>query len=204
MEDSASKERFDRVRGIFEKASRLTDIERDKFIESACGEDLELRKLVKALLREAEFTDPAFDEYWSEAVTPALESLKANPSQLEALLEDPGTTSAGLDTLVGKTISHFEILSPIGRGGMGMVFKAHDQDLDRTVALKFLPPGIGQEKAVKERFINEARTASALDHPNIATIHEIGETQDQQMFIAMSYYPGRTLLEISWYWMMGR
>jgi serine/threonine protein kinase len=76
---------------------------------------------------------------------------------------------------------------------MGIVYKAQDLKLDRFVALKFLPPHLGEDEEAKKRFIQEAKAASALDHPNICTIHEIGETEDGQLFIAMAYYEGETL-----------
>ncbi len=95
--------------------------------------------------------------------------------------------------MIGKTISHYKILEEIGSGGMGVVYKAEDINLDRHVALKFLPPGLTRDNEARERFIHEAKSASALDHPNICTIHEIDKTDDNQMFIAMGYYEGETL-----------
>jgi serine/threonine protein kinase/tetratricopeptide (TPR) repeat protein len=97
--------------------------------------------------------------------------------------------------MIGKTISHYKIIEKLGEGGMGAVYKAEDTKLDRFVALKFLPSHLGEAEEEKKRFIHEAKAASALDHPNICTIHEINETEDGQMFIAMGCYEGKSLKE---------
>jgi tetratricopeptide (TPR) repeat protein len=95
--------------------------------------------------------------------------------------------------MVGKTISHYKITEKLGEGGMGVVYKAQDLKLDRFVALKFLPPHLTTSEDEKQRFIHEAKAASALQHNNICAIHEIDETDDDQIFICMDYYEGETL-----------
>ncbi len=87
----------------------------------------------------------------------------------------------------------YRIEKEIGRGGMGIVYRAHDDRLQRTVAVKLLSPGMGSDPAARDRFLAEARAASALDHPNICTVFDIGETDNGQSYIAMAYYEGRTL-----------
>jgi serine/threonine protein kinase len=107
-------------------------------------------------------------------------------AEREALTADAAET-------VGAAVPRFRILGVVGTGGMGVVYRAEDTRLGRTVALKFLPPMLIPNPRAKARFLDEARAASALDHPNLCTLYEVGETAEGQLFLAMALYEGETV-----------
>lgn len=103
-----------------------------------------------------------------------------------------------MEQLIGKTIFHYKIIEMLGAGGMGVVYEAEDTKLRRTVALKFLQANLIRDEETKERFIHEAQAASALDHSNICTIHDIDETPDGQFFIDIGLLRRRDAKKENW------
>jgi serine/threonine protein kinase len=98
--------------------------------------------------------------------------------------------------MIGKLITHYNILEILGEGGMGVVYKARDFNLDRLVAIKFIPPSVSANEQSLNQFIHEARTAAILDHPNICPVYEFDKTDDNRVFMVMPYCTGYTLKKI--------
>lgn len=171
--DLAPQERWQQVEAFFARAIDLPVAERADFIRT-CTDD---RAILDDLKRLLEAHDRAGD---------FLNELDAARALSLLALEDE-------ELREGTYIGPYRIRQRIGRGGMGVVYQAHDPRLDRLVALKLLPPHLSAEDTARRRLIEEAKAASALDHPHIATIYEIGEALDGRLFIAMAYYEGETL-----------
>src|SRR5215467_3199901 len=95
--------------------------------------------------------------------------------------------------MIGKTVGHYQITSRLGAGGMGEVFLAQDTRLERKAAIKFLPAEMAADPERRQRFLTEARAASALNHPHVCIVYDVGETDDGRLFIAMEFVEGRSL-----------
>ena len=152
---------------------------RDQLIRDEAGNDAELAATVRGMLA---------------ADSSAADLLDDGIGELADLVIDPGHTGS-TGPLPGDQVGDFEIIGELGRGGMGIVYAARDRTLGRVAALKLLPARLIVDSAASERLIAEAQAASALDHPNVATIYQIGETLDGRRFIAMARYEGETLRE---------
>jgi serine/threonine protein kinase/tetratricopeptide (TPR) repeat protein len=166
-------ERWQQVERLYQAALVREPSQRAAFLEEACAGDEELRREAESLL----------------AYEPQAESFIEAPALEAAAKTLPGDQA---QFLVGRQIGSYKVLSLLGTGGMGEVYRAQDSRLDREITLKILPAGVASDRDRLRRFIREAKAASALNHPNVATIHEIGES-DGIHFIAMEYVKGQTL-----------
>ena len=169
-------EKWQKVRGIFDSALRQKPDERRRFVNEVCGDDKTLIAEVESLLSSLDSADSFME---TPAVAEVADVIEAEQKKLEP----------------GKCFGHYEIIEQIGAGGMGEVYLAKDKKLDRKVAVKILNESFRQHESNLRRFIREAKSASALNHPNILVIHEIGET-DEARYIVSEFVEGMTLREI--------
>ena len=170
-----SAKRWQKVKGLFDAVVELDPKKRKAFLNQACGADDDLRRDVEKLLASS-------DEAESFMEQPAVGEVAS------LILERPESL------VIGQQFSHYEIIKPLGAGGMGEVYLAQDTRLERKVALKILPAVFAQDAERMRRFVQEAKAASALNHPNILTIYEAGETENTN-YIVSEYVKGQTLRE---------
>jgi serine/threonine protein kinase len=177
-------ERWRQISGIFKSALALEPDRREAYVADQCGADESLRREVEQLIESHHNADQK-DFIQSPAVEEIASLLVSEDSEAEGNRD-------GLEA--GQQLSYYHILKKLGAGGMGEVYLAQDTRLDRTVALKILPPDVAADKRRMQRFKQEAKLASSLNQPNILTIFEFGDT-DSLHFIASEYVDGTTLRE---------
>lgn len=176
------------IESLFTQALDVPVDERAAFLNTHC-EDEARRAEVMSLLRAYDEAGPFFNDLRATVSAPTLGG--EYPSDPQRAGTDWGAPDPlGME---GRQIGGYAVQEHVGAGGMGLVYRAWDPTLERSVALKFLSPVLSAVAEVKERFVREARAAARVEHPNVATIHEIGETEEGLRFIAMTHYDGDTL-----------
>ena len=174
--ETSAAARWAQVEDLFQQAVALEGSARQDWLSAACS-DASMLAEVEALLH-AHGTRGVLDRLVDDVMTPMLRPGRDVPTAPSGLL---------------PSHSRYRIIERVGGGGMGVVYRARDERLDRDIALKFLSPHLSADEVAKRRFLVEARAAAAIEHPNICTVHEIGDTADGQLYIVMACYDGETL-----------
>jgi non-specific serine/threonine protein kinase len=175
-----SNQRWQQIESLFDGALERPEEERLPWLAEACSDDPGLRSEVEQMLLAHMRAEGVLEK--------PVEQLAS-----DLMRHDAGLRPEESVALSGEKIGPYELLCEIGRGGMGVVYRVRDPRLDRFVALKFLPAHLRTDSEARRRFLAEAQAASALDHPNICTIYDIGDAEDGRHFIAMAHYDGETL-----------
>ncbi len=187
MSGGDRRERWRRIEALFDAALERPEEERSAYLADACPENPDLAAEVERMLAAHETEGGLLDR--SPGARGVILSAAVRAAARDGAAAEPSERPDPAPTSVGP----YRVVREIGRGGMGVVYEAWDERLRRPLALKFLPAALRADAEARARFLDEARAASALEHPAICTVYDLGETDDGRQFIAMAYSRGRTL-----------